>query len=471
MRFDNPKIIKLHIDTDPLSLNPLNCFDYIGQMICQALYEPLFTRNEMTGNWQLTGAYDYTVTHEGLRHTFYLDESRRWSNGESVKATDYIQTIYKVFNEKSSLLIYFGFIKNAEKVLDDQLDIDSLGVRALSPYVLQIDLEYYCPYLVELFGSIYMSPSPPSNELNNGPFVLKEYVPEQYVYLESNPYYPLNYFKKIEGLVFYIYKSLRRPVEDFISGKLDITCNTYFPFEEIHRFNQSKDFRMIHSGILFSLQFSKYVDLQMKQVLYQAIDKDVIADRLSNGIIPWYLFIPKGIISSNYLDLFKIFTIEVEPRFSLSGSSIELLYADYYPNGEICQYVKQAWEKESGIKVKLTGISFMEFVARVDSNDYEVCLLLTSPLFSDPFCFFLNYLTHISPSNENEFIEELESALEQTNPIDRWIGYSKVNQILVKDLPVLPLFSGKSIFLVNPRIKGYTVFPDGSVSFREIDII
>lgn len=47
------------IDTDPISLDPAKCDDYIGQIISQAMFEPLFIRDIETEQWVCGGGREF----------------------------------------------------------------------------------------------------------------------------------------------------------------------------------------------------------------------------------------------------------------------------------------------------------------------------------------------------------------------------------------------------------------------------
>lgn len=50
--------------------------------------------------------------------------------------------------------------------------------------------------------------------------------------------------------------------------------------------------------------------------------------------------------------------------------------------------------------------------------------------------------------------------------VTRRTAFSRADSLLRRVLPAIPLCSGQSIYLCKPEVRGYRVFPDGSVSFQ-----
>ena len=96
--------------------------------------------------------------------------------------------------------IICGCIKNARAVSGGKLPLAALGVAAPKPDTLILTLEHPAPYLPELLTHPSAMPLPraaveakgaawarPGNYVSNGPYLLKEWVPNDHITLVKNP--------------------------------------------------------------------------------------------------------------------------------------------------------------------------------------------------------------------------------------------------------------------------------------------
>ncbi|MEC1291561.1 peptide ABC transporter substrate-binding protein [Bacillus mojavensis] len=476
------------IDTDPISLDPAKCDDYIGQIISQAMFEPLFIRDIETEQWVCGAAENFEVSSDGLTYIFNLRKDRFWSDGIPVVAQDFVFAFQRLFHPKINSPIgqILSFIKNGEEILNGVLPVTELGVEALGPRKLKISLTECLPFLPSILGSPNTSPFPYRTEqvswtderlnITNGAYVLKEYKSGQFVRLERNPFYPNSSSNHVKDVLFVINRELDYSLQNYEKGNIDVTCNTYFPFEEIKRFKQRDDFYMFPSGILFFLQFGNRNDLfkkkQARQALYYIVNKSQIAQTLHGGIIPWDHFASIG-VSEKLFDDQSNYCYHPEKAVKLwkqeerENQALSILYADFFPNGEICHSIKSEMEKHLGITLTLEGCSFEDFVIRHEQREYDLCLALLSPLYNDPFNYFQYFLSELSEEDEDEFIDILQKALGDEKE-NHCTYYKKANDYLLEKLPSIPLFNGQSIFLKNPFLKGYKIFKDGSISIQNL---
>src|SRR4051812_16416964 len=143
----------------------------------------------------------WTTSPDGLTWRFKLREAE-WSDGVPVTAEDFVFAWRRLVDPATAArYAYFLYvIKNARAVNAGKLPLSSLGVRAAGPATLEIALEHPVPYLLEMLCHMTMLPQPrhvveakgkdwskPGNYVANGAFLLKEWVPNEFITLEKNP--------------------------------------------------------------------------------------------------------------------------------------------------------------------------------------------------------------------------------------------------------------------------------------------
>ena len=144
-------------------------------------------------------------------------------------------------------------LKNAQAINEGKAELDTLGVKAVDDYTLEVELENPVPYFVELtsFGTFY-----PLNEkfvkekgekyglesdttLYNGPFTLTDWKHEEGWKLKKNAQYWDNKTVKLDEINFNVVKDSGTRVNLYESGQIDRSGLTS---EFVDKYKSSPDF-------------------------------------------------------------------------------------------------------------------------------------------------------------------------------------------------------------------------------------
>ena len=150
-----------YLDTDPTTLDPVKGNDTYSMGILRNIMEPL-TRLEEDGDKQErkgAGAESWESNDDGTVWTFHLRDNK-WSDGEPVKAEDYVYGMKQTLNPDagSPNAFYITCIKNGEAIYNGEKDVSELGVKAVDDKTLEITLEYPVPYFLSLTDTRAMLP-------------------------------------------------------------------------------------------------------------------------------------------------------------------------------------------------------------------------------------------------------------------------------------------------------------------------
>lgn len=165
-------------------------------------------------------AEDWSVSNDGLTYTFYLREST-WSNGDPVTAHDFEYSFKRYFDPDTGATFVDNYymIKNAEAVVNGEVESSALGVTATDDYTLEIELEHPDMFFVAVLGSTqYFYPlnkdfveehgqsysADPEKLLTNGPFNLESWDHEsEMIMVKNDNYWNADSIKldKIERLI------------------------------------------------------------------------------------------------------------------------------------------------------------------------------------------------------------------------------------------------------------------------------
>ena len=152
-------------------------------------------------------ARDWEASEDGLTLTFHLRRGLRWSDATPFTADDVVFTFNDLYynedvdtNTRDILQLPDGTYPQVEKVDDYTIRVtlsmpfrpifSALGASILPEHTLAPTVHKRNPDVpVDLFNSVWGIDTEPSELVGMGPFVVSEYVADQYVVLERNPYY------------------------------------------------------------------------------------------------------------------------------------------------------------------------------------------------------------------------------------------------------------------------------------------
>jgi len=472
--------INISIDADPLSIDPGLAHDYIGNIVCQTLFEPLFIKDN-SGKFVGGSAQNYKISSDKETYTFTLKEKNFWSDGSDVTAYDFEYTFTRLRQMK----------KNGSGI---GLDSVISWAKATDKRTLVIQLEHPVPYLIELLTSPCFSPLPswiiekhdvdwtkPEHIISNGPFKLIYNQPGDEIIVEKNPYYENSSKKRLKGIRFVTCKDFELQLKKYQENEIHITCNTFFDFKDISLFKENDDFfekplSMLHCLLPNLKGLNSFKDPKIRKALYLAIDKHTIANSLYNGVTATTDFVPQNLLESqlNPSDfspsLAKKLFYESKHHASLINTPIEILYADYYPNGIVLSAISKLWKEHLNIKTILHKVSLKDIPRKLQSEDFTFCYSLIPAMFGDAMAYLQNFFdpTALQDKSEN-YINILSQSL-YANKEERDSLYQCANSILKHTLPVFPLFTANSYYLKKPFINNYTDFPCGKFAFNNLDI-
>lgn len=230
---DNPKTFNHHIAQETSSTD-----------ITGMLHAGLTEVNPITDMVEPALAKSWEISEDGLVITFHLRQGLKWSDGEPFTADDVVFTFNGViFNEDvrtdyRDVLLVEGKLPICEKV--DDYTVRFTLAAPFRPFLREIGGAIYPAHKLqhlsrvynpdadpEALNSVWSVDTPPEEIVGMGPFKLKEFIPDQLVVIERNPYYwkvdPAgNKLPYLDGVKYVIAFSLDTIMLKFRNGELDV---------------------------------------------------------------------------------------------------------------------------------------------------------------------------------------------------------------------------------------------------------
>jgi oligopeptide transport system substrate-binding protein len=439
-------------------------------------------------------AESWEISDDGLTYTFHLRADGRWSNGEPVKASDFVYSWQRMVNPETGAeyanLLYP--IKNAEAINTGEVtDLNELGAKAIDDSTLEVTLNAPTPYFLEMlthhamypvyppaveeFGAEFVRPG---NIVSNGAYTLDEVVVNGHIRLVKNPEFYDAANVQIDTVMYYPTEDRSTALRRFQAGELH--SNNDVPFEQIPwmRENMPDEFRSApYLGTYYyavDMRRPPFDDVRVRRALSLAVDREFLAEEIMGGtFLPAYSFVPPGI--NNYDDPAYADFINVSMLDREDEAVALLAEAGYGPDNPIqCEIrfntsenhqqiavaIADMW-KPLGIEVTLFNTDTATHYAHLREGG-EFCVARAAWIadYSDAqnFLFMLesdNEGFNYAHYNNPEYDALMDEAAATADLKARAGILHDAEEIFMRDLPFIPLLTYASSNLVSTKLQGW----------------
>lgn len=458
------------IPAGPILLDPRFATDAQGQKIADLIYDGLVTWDEnlnivplLAENWEQKSP---------LEIVFHLRKGVRFSNGRSFTARDVLCT--------------YGYIQQEQNVSPFRGEFSKIKLEALNDYTLKLTLqEPYAPVFVMLRKGILPCAGGDKTEqepVGTGPYSLKKYKKDAAILLKANP----DYFggaPKIKQLRFETVKDDNTRVLKLLNKEVDLVLNGV-PAILIEKVLQNKNIKMkTDVGTTFAYMGLNLKDeilknKKVRQAMAYAIDRDVVITHMWKGfarkadslLTPSHWAYDKE-LSSYAPDLEKAKKLLDEagypdapgerPRFFLS-----LKTSTNKERIEIAKLLAHQLSKV-GIGVKVEPFEWGTFLRDIRNGNFQLYTSTWVGVAEPDIYYNIFHSGQFPPKgvNRNFFVNKTVDALttegrSELSMLKRKNIYRKIQNIMLEELPYIPLWYENNIVLYHNDLKGVRLTPD-----------
>lgn len=480
----------------PICLDPGLCGPTDGTDIINNTFEGLFRVIEK--DIVVPGiAKSYTCSNNGKEYIFTFRNNAYWSDGKKVLPKDFEFAWKRVLNSNtpSPRKNLFLPIKNAKKIIQNQMCSSFLGIKAIDNCRLKLELEYPIDYLCSLLALTPFMPvredlvdneglwaKNPSTAISNGPFYLSSYSNNN-ISITNNKFYYNNSKTNINKVLVKFINNTDTAYIDYVSNNTDIIDNV--PFNEYNKLKRSNEFISVpYYGIYFysfNLTTDCLKDKKVRQAISKAIDRKVITQKIRrSNEIPANEYIHINFLKSinknhnkNLYNLNEAKKLLLDAGYNSKNPfpEIEILYNSENNNKIIAEAIQEMLKKNLNINIKLTGQEWSTFANKRKNLTYNG-LAKNSHMYEyfDP----TSFLQIFKPNNEsytgyknNIYNKILDKILFSKNEEKENLILHSIN-ILEDDMPIIPLFYYSSSSLIKNYIKNYYI---NSIGYKYLGAI
>ena len=460
--------------------------------LCEGLTIPNPNPNDMNGYMAGT-AESWSISDDGKEYVFNINKNAKWSNGESVTADDFVWSWKRILtaslgSQYPDMLYYLeGAYEYHNGLIDD---FDQVGVKSIDEYTLQVNLKNPTPFFLGLLSHYSTWPvhketvlkfgdiddrngewTRPGNFVCNGPFQLKTWELNNKIVVEKNPHYYDASIVQLNEIHYYPVSNVMTEDRMFRAGQLHLTST--LPSQKCPIYIEENPNLRIdpYMGTYFyriNTENEVLKDVKVRKALAYSIDRQLLVDKVTKcGQIPAYSFTPPGTNGYQPTTEIPFDPVLAKSLLDEAGFSeenpfpkLEILFNTNEDHRKLALAIQQMWQINLGIEVELVNQDWKVYLNREMIGDFQISRAGWIGDYEDPNT-FLDLMRPNRGNNKTgwenmEYDALVQKANTINNQAERYELLYKAEEILIENMPVIPLYTYVRAYQLSPDVKGFS---------------
>jgi oligopeptide transport system substrate-binding protein len=489
-----PKILRTNNMSEPGSLDPALAQGTHESWVLDHTFEGL-TKRDPNGTIVPGMAKEIKLADDDVTYTFTLRDDVVWSNGDPVTAHDFEFAWKRALDPELAADYAFQlyYLKGGEAYNTKTGSVDDVGVKAIDDKTLEVVLASPTAYFLELacFYTYY-----PVNKkvvegnadwaknaethVSNGPFKLTGWEHNATITIEKNEKYYDSSAVKLDGIEFAIIADENTTWQKYLGGEFDFL--TPLPQAVVAQLKAEGNPELIIGGEVGTYYYNlnnrlkPFNNVKIRKALSLTLDTQTICDKIAQGgQIPATGVVPFGMTDENgkeYRDgAGKLVEYNVEEGKKLfaeglaeTGFKVEdfskftLLYNTSEAHKIIAQAAQEMWRTNLGIELQLENVDFQVKLDREKAGDFQVSRAGWIGDYIDPMTFIDLWVSdgafNDAKYNNPEYDRLVKESKATTDQKIRMENMRKAEQMLMADMPVVPVYFYTQPYAQKPYVTG-----------------
>ena len=459
--------------------------------LCEGLTIPNPNPNDMNGYMAGT-AESWSISDDGKEYVFNINKNAKWSNGEPVTADDFVWSWKRILtaslgSQYPDMLYYLeGAYEYHNGLIDD---FDQVGVKSIDEHTLQVNLKNPTPFFLGLLSHYSTWPvhketvlkfgdiddrngewTRPGNFVCNGPFQLKTWELNNKIVVEKNPHYYDASIVQLNEIHYYPVSNVMTEDRMFRAGQLHLTST--LPSQKCPIYIEENPNLRIdpYMGTYFyriNTENEVLKDVKVRKALAYSIDRQLLVDKVTKcGQIPAYSFTPPGTNGYQPTTEIPFDPVLAKSLLDEAGFSeenpfpkLEILFNTNEDHRKLALAIQQMWQINLGIEVELVNQDWKVYLNREMIGDFQISRAGWIGDYEDPNT-FLDLMRPNRGNNKTGWENmEYDSLVQKANTInnqaERYELLYKAEEILIENMPVIPLYTYVRAYQLSPDVKGF----------------
>jgi oligopeptide transport system substrate-binding protein len=460
--------------------------------LCEGLTIPNPNPNDMNGYMAGT-AESWSISDDGKEYVFNINKNAKWSNGEPVTADDFVWSWKRILtaslgSQYPDMLYYLeGAYEYHNGLIDD---FDQVGIKSIDEHTLQVNLKNPTPFFLGLLSHYSTWPvhketvlkfgdiddrngewTRPGNFVCNGPFQLKTWELNNKIVVEKNPHYYDASIVQLNEIHYYPVSNVMTEDRMFRAGQLHLTST--LPSQKCPIYIEENPNLRIdpYMGTYFyriNTENEVLKDVKVRKALAYSIDRQLLVDKVTKcGQIPAYSFTPPGTNGYQPTTEIPFDPVLAKSLLDEAGFSeenpfpkLEILFNTSEDHRKLALAIQQMWQINLGIEVELVNQDWKVYLNREMIGDFQISRAGWIGDYEDPNT-FLDLMRPNRGNNKTgwenmEYDALVQKANTINNQAERYELLYKAEEILIENMPVIPLYTYVRAYQLSPDVKGFS---------------
>jgi peptide/nickel transport system substrate-binding protein/oligopeptide transport system substrate-binding protein len=465
-----PRELVVAYNPQKVNLDPLHTYTSMESQFFTAIYEGLVVPNPQTLEPMPGVASAWDVSTDGKVYNFTLRPDVQYSNGDQVRAQDFVACWMRMIDpsQNAEYSFLFDVIKGARDYRTGKVkDPSQVGIKAVTDKQLEVDLEKPAPHFLKMLSHISFLPIDPvvlkqtnwndsRTVIGNGPFTITSKT-DQEILLDKNPRYWDAANVGLDRIRIRFMDDAGEATDGYIAGK--ITWSTLIDTDRLDATDRIEFFPMFGTAyFFFECNKPPWNDWRVRRALallapWDKIRTDAYSFPTSQLIpaIPGYPEV-KGIPDQQIDEGKKLLADAGFP----GGKGLPTLVAKVVKDSSVVEMVQKmadAWKTLAGLTVEIRQVDSNEDLAQARVRDYTLGMSSWIGDYADPLT-FLQLWTSDSNLNDAQFSDKdydaaVDEATYMTDSAKRYRRLADAEDILLTKAAILPLYHQAAVHLIN----------------------
>ncbi len=479
--------------SEPGDLDPHLATAFTEFNIIIALGEGLTAIDETTGQPVPSAAARWTVSEDGLRWTFHLRPDAKWSNGDPLRAADFVFSFERILRPAlASEYAYMLYpLRGAEAFNQGKTtDFATVGVTAPDERTLVLELAAPTPYLLGVAAHLSWFPvhpptilkfgkidqrgtawTRPGNYVGNGPYQLAVWAPDDRVEVVRHPRHYSDPATGVRRVVFFPTANIPADEAAYRAGQRHATYDLLPDRIASYRRDTPAALRIDPLLETFYLRFNTtrapLSDVRVRRALALAVDREAIATTLLQGSrVSAYHYTPPAVAGYTAAALQPHDPAAARALLAEAGfpegknfPRLELLMNTDAVNKTILEAIQAMWKRELGIYVALVSQDFRVYLDAMKGLRYDIARARWVGDYTDPNTYLDMYVTG-GGNNQTGWASPAYDALiaraaATGDPAARMAAFQAAEALLLAEAPIAPVLFGARVHLLHPDVQGW----------------
>jgi oligopeptide transport system substrate-binding protein len=474
------------IGADPLTLDPALASDADSATYIVEIFSGLVTIDkDLKIAPDLAESWD--ISPDGTVYTFHLRSNAQFQDGRPVSADDVKYSLERTANPKTTSTVadaYLGDIVGARDMIRGRAQSIS-GIKVIDSKTVQITVDgpkpYFLAKLTYTAAFVVDKNQVESNPRNwtrkpngTGPYKLQEWRLNERIILQANDHYHLG-APSVKRVLYNLAGG--SSLTQYQNGDVDISGISVNDIDRVLNKSDplSKEYQTAPSLSISYIGFDNkqkpFDDPKVRQAFALAIDRDqighvILKDMLpvANSImqpgLPGYSPTAKG----PSFDPAQAKQLLSQSKYGSAQGLGPITLSEVgagATSGPVAEAIVQMWKQNLGVDVSITQSEAAAFFDDLDQGKLQMFDSGWVMDYPDPediidLLFYSQSRQNSSHYNNPDFDNLVLQARTEQDVTKRLQLYQQAEQMLLNDLPWIPMFFDKAHVVVKPYVKGYT---------------